>query len=139
MIDKSDITKMLYATLKAAVADETIPIDGDVYNTFRPLNSKDEDITVSTLSVSGNGIPYNAVIYVNAFVRDIPEKGGGLVRDGKRLDTIGHAVSGVVGKFNYPCTAVNNVQVTESSLGDVHQHFLIFRIDMDIYTELQNE
>jgi hypothetical protein len=136
MITNYDIDRMLYRLFKAAVTLHTIPINGDAYNGDRPLNSDMEDITVKTLSVSGDGFPQNALTNINCYVKDIAEDGGGYVRDGRRLDDLSRDIVDFIDTIEIPNTTLEVEAATEIAETAIHQHYLNVRVRTIIYAEI---
>lgn len=136
MITNYDLDKTLYRLFKAAVASDIVPITGDVYNGDRPLNSDEEDITIRTLSIGGDGFPQNALTNINCYVNDIAEKHGGYVRNGARLDQLSTAIVGFIDSIEIPNTAFEVDAVTEIADTAVRQHYLNVRVRTDIYAEI---
>jgi hypothetical protein len=104
-----------------------------VYNGDRLLNSTAEDITVRTLSLSGDGFPQDALVNVNVYVPDIVEHGGGYVRDGARLAVLSKAVTDFIETLEYPNAELAVEAVTEIAVEPIHQHYLNFRLRLTVY------
>ena len=136
MITNYDIDKKLYRLFKAAVSSHTVPITGVVYNGNRPLNSKNEDITIRTMSIAGDGFPQEALTNINCYVNDIAESHGGYVKDGVRLDALSKAIVDFIDTIEIPNTAFEVENITEVSEEAIHQHYLNVRVRTDIYAEI---
>lgn len=136
MITNYDIDKKLYRLFKAAVSIHTVPITGVVYNGNRPLNSKNEDITIRTMSIAGDGFPQEALTNINCYVNDIAESHGGYVKDGVRLDALSKAIVDFIDTIEIPNTAFEVENITEVSEEAIHQHYLNVRVRTDIYAEI---
>lgn len=136
MITTYDLDKTLYRLFTAAVADDIVPITGEVYNGDRQLNSDGEDITIRTMSMKGDGFPQNALTNINCYVNDIAESQGGYVRDGNRLDQLSEAIVNFIDSIEIPNTAFEVDAVTEIADTAVRQHYLNVRVRTDIYAEI---
>lgn len=145
MITNYELDKVLYRLFVNATKPDTnttpvtpaiVPITGSVYNGDRPLNSNGEDITIQTLSISGDGFPQDALTNINCYVNDIAERHGGYVRNGKRLDELSEAIIGFIDSIEIPNTAFEVDAATEIADTAVHQHYLNVRVRTDIYAEI---
>lgn len=136
MITTYELDKTLYRLFTEAVGEGVVPIEGEVYNGDRPLNSDGEDITIRTMSMRGDGFPQNALTNINCYVNDIAESHGGYVRNGARLDQLSAAIVGFIDSIEIPNTAFEVDAVTEIADTAVRQHYLNVRVRTDIYAEI---
>lgn len=135
MVTPYDIETMLYKSFRSAAQGDAplISISGDVYNGDRPLNSSKEDITIKTLSLSGDGFPQEAIVNVNIYVQDIAENECGYVRDGARLSSISTSVVSVVESLSYENTSVIVDNVSEITEEVIKQHYINVRLRIIVY------
>ena len=136
MITNYDIDRKLYRLIKEAVANGTIPITGGVWNGDRPLNSDGEDITVRTMSVNGDGYEQTTTMNVNVYVPDIAEDHGGFVRNGRRLSELANAVTDFIENIIIVNVNVLMEAMTEMAEKDIRQHYINFRVRIDVYADM---
>lgn len=82
MTSEAEIRDFLFLLLSSSVLPVTV--DGKIYKTKRPANSRNEDVTISVLD-SGNGQFQTAIVNVNLYVRDVQYEANAFAEDTKRV------------------------------------------------------
>jgi hypothetical protein len=135
MITTFDIDTELYKVLKDSTA-LTSALTGNIYTGERPVNSKKEDVTINTPSLSQDFDPQRGYSNVNIHVQDMVVKISGVEQkkeDRVRLKYLADIVRADLKAARIPGVGLTIMAQSTIAEPEVSQHFVNLRIEWSIH------